>query len=354
NDKGRINMLKNIAILIDADNVSHQKIDWVFDKISTLGTITVKRIYGDFTKPNLSSWESAILKYAIEKKHQTSYSTGKNSSDLALAIDAIDLWHTGRHDGFCIVSSDSDFIGLALRLRQNNIQVFGFGENKTIKEFTIACDEFFEIPSEQADDSITTKAIKEDKINQANTQSITKKKVDLKPDNKTQELSKPKNNPLTSEQLKKHTLLISAIKDSIDKNINKINGYSEFKKVTQYLNANYPTIKASDYGYAKWRSLLNQLDFFEIKTVNEVLCIRTKAPHIAPIKQSTPQIKYITKSLKHKIMLMIDKAPVKDKYGYTDLNYIEEQLKIMNINIKDYHCKDIKSFLRKVGCILKD
>lgn len=72
------------------------------------------------------------------------------------------------------------------------------------------------------------------------------------------------------------------------------------------------------------------------------------------MRQSTPQIKYITKPLKHKIMLMIDKAPVKDKYGYTDLDYIEEQLKIMNINIEDYHCKDIKSFLRKAGCILKD
>ncbi|WP_066802307.1 NYN domain-containing protein [Moraxella oblonga] len=344
-------MLKNIAVLIDADNVSSQKIDWIFNKIGTLGTIAVKRIYGDFTKPNLSSWEDAILKYAIEKKHQTSYSTGKNSSDLALAIDAIDLWHTDRYDGFCIVSSDSDFIGLALRLRQSNIQVFGFGENKTIKEFTIACDKFFEIPSEQNNGSITTKATKENKSNQANTQSNTKKKADLNPNDKTQELSKPK---LTSEQLKKQTILINAIKDSIAKNINKINGYSEFKKVTQYLNTKYPTIKASNYGYAEWHSLLNQLDFFEIKTVYEVLCIRIRTPYIAPIKQSKPPIKYITKPLKYKIMLMIDKAPIKDKYGYTDLNYIEEQLKIMSINIEDYHCKDIKSFLRKVGCILKD
>lgn len=139
-------MLHDIAVLIDADNVSHQRIDWIFEQINHLGQITTKRIYGDFTKPNLSSWENAILKYAIEKKHQSSYSTGKNSSDLALAIDAIDLWHAGKYDGFCIISSDSDFIGLALRLRQGNIQVFGFGEHKAIKEFRQVCSKFFELP----------------------------------------------------------------------------------------------------------------------------------------------------------------------------------------------------------------
>ncbi|MDO4450600.1 MAG: NYN domain-containing protein [Moraxella sp.] len=140
-------MFNNIAVLIDADNISANKADWIFNKISELGTIGIKRIYGDFTKSHLLPWETPTLKYAIEKQHQTSYSTGKNSSDIALVIDAIDLWHTKNYDAFCIISSDSDFIRLTVRLRRNGVQVFGFGEDKTNTAFRQACSKFFNVSS---------------------------------------------------------------------------------------------------------------------------------------------------------------------------------------------------------------
>lgn len=143
-------MLKHIAVLIDADNVNSQKFDQIITKINSLGTIGTKRIYGDFTKANLSSWENTILKYAIIKKHQTSYTTGKNSSDIALTIDAMDLLHSKECDGFCIISSDSDFIGLALRIRQTNMPVYGFGNTNSIKEFRQACTEFLKFQIYQA------------------------------------------------------------------------------------------------------------------------------------------------------------------------------------------------------------
>lgn len=241
-------MLKNIAILIDADNVSHQKIDWVFDKIGTLGTIIVKRIYGDFIKSHLSSWESAILKYAIEKKHQTSYSTGKNSSDLALAIDAIDLWHTDRHDGFCIVSSDSDFIGLALRLRQNNIQVFGFGESKTIKEFRQACSEFFEIPNTSP--------------------------IHILPKNSNTATPTTK---IPANQLKCDTKLLNALKDSIINNKADNNGWVNYAVFSSYFQKNYPTINSDGYGYSKLYELIDVIDIFDVKKENSTIYIRIKS-----------------------------------------------------------------------------
>lgn len=134
-----------IAVLIDADNVPYSNVKGMLEEVAIYGTPTFKRIYGDWTKPTLSGWKTVLLDNAITPVQQYSYTSGKNSSDSALIIDAMDILYTGRVDGFCIVSSDSDFTRLATRLREAGMQVFGIGERKTPSAFIAACNKFIYI-----------------------------------------------------------------------------------------------------------------------------------------------------------------------------------------------------------------
>jgi len=131
-----------LAVLIDADNTSAKIADRLFEEIAQLGEASVRRIYGDFTRPGLRGWTDILAKHAIIAHQQFAYVTGKNASDIALVIDAMDLLHSGRFEGFCLVSSDSDFTRLAARIREQGLDVFGFGERKTPESFRQACRRF--------------------------------------------------------------------------------------------------------------------------------------------------------------------------------------------------------------------
>ena len=131
-----------LAVVIDADNVPHGNVKGMMEEIAKYGVPTFKRIYGDWTKPNLAGWKSVLLENAITPIQQYGYTSGKNSTDSALIIDSMDILYTGKVDGFCIVSSDSDFTRLAIRLRESGMKVFGFGERKTPNPFIVACDKF--------------------------------------------------------------------------------------------------------------------------------------------------------------------------------------------------------------------
>ena len=131
-----------LAILIDADNASSTLVNPLFAEVAKLGRATVRRIYGDWTTPNLVGWKETLLDHSIQPIQQFRNRAGKNATDSALIIDAMDLLHTGHLDGFCIVSSDSDFTRLAARLRESDKRVYGFGEQKTPRAFTSACDRF--------------------------------------------------------------------------------------------------------------------------------------------------------------------------------------------------------------------
>src|SRR5215831_16851897 len=131
-----------IAVLIDADNIPSSYIKGMMEEIAKYGTPTFKRIYGDWTKPHLSGWKSVLLEHAINPIQQYSYTTGKNSTDSAMIIDAMDILYSEKVDGFCIVSSDSDFTRLATRLREAGMKVYGFGERKTPNAFIASCDKF--------------------------------------------------------------------------------------------------------------------------------------------------------------------------------------------------------------------
>jgi len=133
---------RRFAVLIDADNVSDKYIRLILDELSNEGTITYKRIYGDWTRPTLGSWKNVLLDYSITPIQQYSYTVGKNATDSAMIIDAMDILYTGNVEGFCIVSSDSDFTRLASRLREAGKFVIGMGERKTPAPFVAACNRF--------------------------------------------------------------------------------------------------------------------------------------------------------------------------------------------------------------------
>jgi uncharacterized LabA/DUF88 family protein len=133
---------KNLAVLIDGDNASPKLVETLLARIDRFGAANLRRVYGDWTTPNLKSWKECLLDFAIQPMQQFGYTTGKNSTDCALIIDAMDLLHTRKYDGFCIVSSDSDYTRLAVRLREDGLKVYGFGNSNTPYPFIAACDEF--------------------------------------------------------------------------------------------------------------------------------------------------------------------------------------------------------------------
>lgn len=151
-----------LAVLIDADNIPHANVKAMMEEIAKYGTPTFKRIYGDWTKPHITGWKSVLLENAITPIQQYSYTTGKNATDSAMIIDAMDILYTGRVDGFCIVSSDSDFTRLATRLREAGMKVIGIGEKKTPDPFITACDKFIyiEILSQEEGNAPDVKAQK--------------------------------------------------------------------------------------------------------------------------------------------------------------------------------------------------
>lgn len=131
-----------LAILIDGDNASPKIVVGLLAEVAKYGVAVVRRIYGDWTKPQLAGWKSCLLEHSIQPVQQFAYTTGKNATDGAMIIDAMDLLNTGRFQGFCIVSSDSDFARLASRIREQGVTVYGFGERKTPRPFVTACDKF--------------------------------------------------------------------------------------------------------------------------------------------------------------------------------------------------------------------
>jgi len=135
----------NIAVLIDGDNIPSAHVKEMMEEIAKYGNPTIKRIYGDWTKPNLSKWKNILLENAITPIQQYGYTTGKNATDSAMIIDAMDILYSEKVNGFCLVSSDSDFTRLATRLREAGMKVFGIGEKKTPQPFIVACDRFIYI-----------------------------------------------------------------------------------------------------------------------------------------------------------------------------------------------------------------
>lgn len=167
-----------LAVLIDADNIPYSNVKPMMEEIAKYGTPTFKRIYGDWTKPTTAGWKGVLLENAITPIQQYSYTSGKNATDSAMIIDAMDILYTGRVDGFCIVSSDSDFTRLATRLREAGMKVIGMGEKKTPQPFITACDKFIYIEILSPDDS-QAPDVKQKRSKKDSLQKVDKRVINL-------------------------------------------------------------------------------------------------------------------------------------------------------------------------------
>ncbi|MBC7868205.1 MAG: NYN domain-containing protein [Gloeobacteraceae cyanobacterium ES-bin-316] len=225
-----------LAVLIDADNVPYSNIKGMLEEIARYGTPTFKRIYGDWTKPTLSGWKTVLLENAITPVQQYSYTSGKNSSDSALIIDAMDILYTGHIDGFCIISSDSDFTRLATRLREAGKKVFGIGEKKTPYAFIAACNKFIFI-------EILQKETKED----IPVKSAQKKPGKTKPDV-----------PGMNGSLQK--LIINSINDLAEED-----GWVFLSTIGNHIIKKEPSFDPRNYGFKKLLDIIKNIPLIEME-----------------------------------------------------------------------------------------
>ncbi|RLA08404.1 MAG: Maebl [Gammaproteobacteria bacterium] len=219
-----------LAVLIDADNAQPSIVDSLLTEIANYGVASVKRIYGDWTAPNLKGWKEVLLDHSIQPMQQFAYTKGKNATDSAMIIDAMDLLYTGNFNGFCIVSSDSDFTKLASRIRESGLLVYGFGEQKTPSSFVSACDKFIytEVLRAKSDD----------------TKAITKK---------------------TSSQLKQDTRLVSLLRNAVEASAGD-DGWAQLGPVGSNLAKQSSEFDPRNYGYTRLRELMTATKLFDIES----------------------------------------------------------------------------------------
>lgn len=228
-----------LAVLIDADNVPYANVKPMFQEIAKYGTPTFKRIYADWTKPTVSGWKKVLLENAITPIQQYSYSTGKNASDSAMIIDAMDILYSGKVDGFCIVSSDSDFTRLATRLREAGMMVIGIGEKKTLIPFITACDKFIYI-----------EILKSEEAESAPDESL--------PVKKSKKTAQKNSAPLNTIDKG----LIKLISDSIS-DLEDENGWAYLGNLGNLLLKKKPDFDSRNYNYPKLLPLIKSLNKFE-------------------------------------------------------------------------------------------
>lgn len=218
-----------LAVLIDADNAQPTIVDGLLAEIAKYGTASVKRIYGDWTLPALKGWKDTLLEHSIQPMQQFGYTKGKNATDSAMIIDAMDLLYSGKFDGFCIVSSDSDFTRLASRIRESGLTVYGFGEKKTPGAFVSACDKFIytEVLRAKADEGAAIRR-------------------------------KP------SSELKQDARLINLLRNAIEASSDD-DGWAQLGTVGSNIAKQSPEFDPRNYGYPKLKELVAATKLFDIR-----------------------------------------------------------------------------------------
>lgn len=219
-----------LAVLIDADNAQPSIIDGLLSEIANYGTANVKRIYGDWTSSGLKGWKDVLLNYSIQPIQQFAYTKGKNATDSAMIIDAMDLLYSENFNGFCIVSSDSDFTRLASRIRESGLTVYGFGEQKTPQAFVSACDKF-----------IYTEVLRA----KTNESDAIKKR--------------------STNELKQDTKLINLIRNAVEASSDE-SGWAHLGPVGSNIAKQAPDFDPRNYGYAKLGELVSATSLFEVKS----------------------------------------------------------------------------------------
>lgn len=244
-------------MLIDADNTFNviPVIDKLFKEISEFGDASVRRIYGDWTDTRLKRWKEVLPKHAIQPIQQFANTTGKNATDSALIIDAMDLLYSAPLDGFCIVSSDSDFTRLAIRFRESGKLVYGFGEQKTPESLIAACNQFIyiEILSQNIVNNIKTDQLELSSESKAS-QVLASENPTLKPIIKK-----------TKHELASDTQLVSLIRSAIE-SLSDEEGYANTGEIKKHIVKNYSAFDSRNYGYSKFSDLITTIGLFELDT----------------------------------------------------------------------------------------
>lgn len=311
-------MLNHIAVLIDADNASAKTIDDILSAIEKLGHIATKKIYGDWSLSGLSaSWQEAILRHAIDPMQQFAYVKGKNATDIALVIEAMDLLHSGDYDGFCLVSSDSDFASLAVRIRKSGLKVYGFGRKEAVTSFRQACDEFFEVENLSAQ----------------------KPNAQKQADQST---------AWDNKKLKSDTKLLNALRDSVTAHVK--DEWANYSQIVSHFKQHHADIDIKKYGYNKLIQLYQVVDLFLVNTdkQSKQLIIKLKN-HDTP----KPNEKYTTKQLQAEQALLqaihagIEKG--KDDKGWYNLGQISSYMsQNYDIDIKKYGYKKFSDLITAI------
>ncbi len=238
---------RRLAVLIDADNAQPAIIEGLVQEIVKYGIPSVKRIYGDWTTPNLAGWKSVLLDHSIQPIQQFRYTVGKNATDSAMIIDAMDLLYTRRFDGFCLVSSDSDFTRLASRIREEGLLVYGFGEEKTPKAFVSACDKF-----------IFTKVL----LTEENPDAAIRKQE--------------------TKKLKGDTKLVNHLRNALEA-ASDDSGWAHLGAVGHHIAKQVPEFDSRNYGYKKLVDLVSAITLFEIDRRSQgTVYIRDKRSKLQP------------------------------------------------------------------------
>ncbi len=243
----------NYAMLIDADNARATHFEGIMAEMSKYGTVIVKRAYGDWTTTNLNSWKKVLHEHAIQPIQQFAYTRGKNATDSAMIIDAMDLMYTEKFDGFCIVSSDCDFTRLATRLREAGMHVIGMGEKKTPRPFVTACDKFIyvEIIGEIGEGQDDEPA--------ADVPDTGGRKGGRKPAPSKAERAQVK----PSADLRMESKLVSTIRDGIDSACDG-EGWANLGAVGQHVSRQWPDFDSRNYGFKKLSGLIEAIGLFEV------------------------------------------------------------------------------------------
>lgn len=251
-------MNSNLAVLIDGDNIPSAHVKEMMEEIAKYGNPTIKRIYGDWTKPHLSKWKNLLLQNAITPIQQYAYTTGKNATDSAMIIDAMDILYSEKVNGFCLVSSDSDFTKLATRLREAGMQVIGIGERKTPTPFIVACDKFIYV------EIIRNQSEKKEGTDQ---KGKTKESIDI----------------ITPKVIKLISTTISDLSDE--------DGWAFLGDVGSLLQKKQPNFDSRNYGFEKLTPLIKSIGQFDLeqrenpKSRHKLIFVKNKEKHKAKSKK---------------------------------------------------------------------
>ena len=256
-----------LAVLIDADNASRTAMRDVMSEITVYGTPTIKRIYGDWTTPNMASWKPILLENAITPIQQYSYTTGKNATDSAMIIDAMDILYTGRCDGFVLVSSDSDFTRLATRLREAGMKVIGMGEKKTPGPFIVACDKFVYIEVIRAAAKAAAVKPEPPSAPEPEPAHAPAAEAPAKPARKSRKKAAPEPEPEPPAQEEPQKRLPKAVVNLIADAMDMIadeDGYAFMGELGNLLIRQQPDFDPRNYGFSKLTQLIRSIDRFEV------------------------------------------------------------------------------------------